>query len=383
MKPMKMIKTPLIIIALLSLLACGQQKREKPQVEVVVKSAEQYPYQVRNTFVGRLTASSDVEIQARVKARITKINFKEGSNVELGDVLIELNDKELQAEYKQVKAEVAKSESALKIARKNYNRGQELKPDGYISDSELDALEDKVAESNAAVEAAYAKLDSAEVNLSYTRILAPISGKIDRSKFSVGDLVSPEVGSLTTIVSINTMEVPFQISESTYWKMVRKLQKAHLSKDEMAALKPTILIAFDKTDIYEHQGQIDFVSNRVNPETGSMEVRATIPNPQGILKPGQYVTVIVKSKASVDTLMIPQTAVQSDQQGDYVMTVVEGNKVMRNNVNLGKRVDLLVIVEQGLKLGDVVVVRGVQKIRQGQEVKTKSADQSSQNSSDS
>lgn len=383
MKPMKIIKTPLIIIVLLSLLACGQQKREKPQVEVVVKTAEQYPYQIRNTFVGRLTASSDVEIQARVKARITKINFKEGSNVELGDVLIELNDKELQAEYKQVKAEVSKSESALKIARKNYNRGQELKPDGYISDSELDALEDKVAESNAAVEAAYAKLDSAQVNLSYTRILAPISGKIDRSKFSVGDLVSPEVGSLTTIVSVNTMEVPFQISESTYWKMVRKLQKAHLSKDEMSALKPTILIAFDKTDIYEHQGQIDFVSNRVNPETGSMEVRATIPNPQGVLKPGQYVTVIVKSKASVDTLMIPQTAVQSDQQGDYVMTIVEGNKVMRNNVNLGKRVDLLVIVEDGLQVGDVIVTRGVQKIRQGQVVKTKSTDQISQNSTDS
>ncbi|WNC69787.1 efflux RND transporter periplasmic adaptor subunit [Thalassotalea nanhaiensis] len=383
MKPTNMIKTPLIIIMLLSLLACGQQKREKPQVEVVVKTAEQYPYQTSNTFVGRLTASSDVEIQARVKARITKVNFKEGSNVELGDVLIELNDKELQAEYKQVKAEVAKTLSALKIAKKNFNRGQELKPDGYISDSELDALEDKVAESNAAVEAAYAKLDSAQVNLSYTRILAPISGKIDRSKFSVGDLVSPEVGSLTTIVSINTMEVPFQISESAYWKMVRKLQKAHLSKDEMAALKPTILIAFDKTDIYEHQGEIDFVSNRVNPETGSMEVRATIPNPQGVLKPGQYVTVIVQSKASVDTLMIPQTAVQSDQQGDYVMTIVEGNKVMRNNVNLGKRVDLLVIVEDGLQVGDVVVTRGVQKIRQGQVVKTKSADQTSQSPSNS
>ncbi|KGK00982.1 efflux RND transporter periplasmic adaptor subunit [Thalassotalea sp. ND16A] len=363
-------KTSLLIILLFSLMACEQQKREKPQSEVVVKKVEQFPYQNTSTFVGHLTASSDVAIEARVKAKITAVHFKEGSKVAAGEVLFELNDDELQAEYSQVKAEVSRSVSALSVAQKNHDRGQELAPDGYISKSELDNLEGQLAEASSQLEAAKAKLENARVNLAYSKIAAPLSGTIDRSKFSVGDIVSPESGSLTTIVAVNMMEVPFQLSEKVYWKIVRRYQKENI---KMGTRKPIVEIAFSASDIYEHQGSIEFISNRVNPETGSMEVRAIVPNPDGILKPGQYVQVILKSPTPVETIMIPQSAVQSDQQGDFVMIIVDDNKVKRSNVKLGKRVDTSVIVEEGLVIDQILVISGVQQIRVGQQVKTKFA----------
>lgn len=352
-----------------AIVACDKPQQAKPDVEVVVAKANYVPHQTSVDFVGQLTASSDIKIQARVKARIEKIHFDEGKEVAEGDILFVLNDDELQAQYRQVKAEVSKSQAALDSANKNYRRGLELEPDGYISSSELDQLEDKVAESNALLESANAKLENAAVNLSYTQIEAPISGKIDRAKFKEGDLVSPDVGSLTTIVAVNTMEVPFQLSEKLYWKIVRRIQKS----EQKTRDKSIVEIAFSRDDIYEHQGSITFVSNRVNPETGSMEVRASIPNPDGILKPGQHVTVILKSPKAVDTLMIQQAAVQSDQQGDYVLMVDPENKVVRKNVLLGERVDTLVIVNQGLEEGQNVIIRGVQRVRPGQKVKAVAA----------
>ena len=360
----------IFISALLTLAGCEKVAREKPQPEVVVTTVTTKPYQAYKTFVGKLTASSDVEIEARVKAKIVAVNFKEGKQVNEGDSLFVLDEKELKAQRRQVKAEVSKAESALNSANKNYQRGLELKPDGYISASELDALEDKVAESNALLESAKAKLETANVNLAYAQINAPITGRIDRAKFSVGDIVSPEVGSLTSIVSVNSMEVPFQVGEKEYWKMVRKFQNAVPD----SVFKPIVEIAFSKTDIYEHQGVISFVSNRVNPETGSMEVRATVPNPNRILKPGQHVTVYIKSPEPTDTVMIPQTAVQSDQQGDYVLVVDSNNIVSRKNIATGERIDVDVIVEKGVEVGEVIIIRGVQKVRPDQQVKTISAE---------
>ncbi|QBY05415.1 efflux RND transporter periplasmic adaptor subunit [Thalassotalea sp. HSM 43] len=350
----------------LSLSACDQKQRAQQQIEVVVQDVKTYPYQGGEEFVGRLEAVSDVEIIARVKAPIEKVHFKQGAMVTEGEVLYTLNQDELKAQYDQAQAEVGKSSSALDIARKNYNRGLELAPDGYISGSELDQLESKVSETNAQLEATKANLRNAQVNLDYTEIHAPIGGKIDRSKFTSGDLVGPDVGSLTSIVAEDTMEIPFQVSEKVYWRMVRKMQRGEVSKSSRKAI---VEIAFSANDIYEHQGSINFVSNRVNPETGSMEVRASVPNPDGILKPGQYVTVNIKVPVAVDTPMISQMAVQSDQQGDYVLVVDKKGVVNRVNVQLGRRVDTLVIVETGLEIGAQVIIRGVQRVRDGLQVK--------------
>ncbi|TRX55663.1 efflux RND transporter periplasmic adaptor subunit [Thalassomonas sp. M1454] len=352
------------------LLACEKPQQVKPDIEVLVNQVKAYPYKSNSNYVGRLNAASDVKIQARVKAKITEINFSDGTDVEEGDILFKLNDSELQAQLKQAKAEVSRANSALKAARKNYQRGKELEPDGYISSSEIDNLEAKFDEAKSSYESAQAKLETAEVNLAYTHITAPLSGKIDRSNFSVGDLVSPESGALTTIVAVDVMEVPFQISENTYWKIVRRAQN-ETDAEKLKNMKPIVKISLNNEEVYPYEGVITFVSNRVDAETGSMEIRATIPNPDSSLRPGQYVKVILESPIENQILMIEQGAVQSDQQGDFVMLVSADNTVNRQNVTLGKRVGTLVIVDKGLKGGETLVVQGVQRIRPGQTVKTK------------
>ncbi|WP_185967943.1 efflux RND transporter periplasmic adaptor subunit [Thalassotalea sp. PS06] len=375
-----MSKSSISIISLLSLfglglVACKPAPQQAPDVEVIVQEVKSFPYRGSAIFVGRLNASSDVKIQARVKAKIESINFSEGKEIKSGSVLFKLNDDELQAQRAQSEAEVSRARSALSAADKNYRRGQELAPDGYISSSELDALEAKFQEAQSALAAAEAKLDNAKVDLSYATIEAPISGKIGRSIYSVGDIVSPESGELTTIVATNVMEVPFFVSEKVYWRMAKKFNEAKAQMPRAQRRDEAIVkIALEKDDIYPHEGKITFVSNRVDPKTGTMEVRATIPNPDGILKPGQYVNVIVEEPKQTPTVMIPQSAVQSDQQGDFVMVVDEKQEVSRQNVSLGERVDVMVIVNQGVKDGDTVVIQGIQRIRSGQKVKPVQAD---------
>ncbi|WP_394176041.1 efflux RND transporter periplasmic adaptor subunit [Thalassotalea litorea] len=356
-------------LACTSIAGCKPAPQQTQDVEVVVQQVKSFPYRGSARFVGRLNASSDVKILARVKAKIESVHFSEGKEIKSGSVLFKLNDDELQASRKQSEAEVSRSESALNAADKNYRRGQELAPDGYISSSELDALEAKLQEAQSALASAKAKLDNAKVDLSYATIEAPISGKIGRSIYSVGDVVSPESGALTTIVSTNDMEVPFFVSEKIYWRMAKKFTQARAKMPRAQRRDEVVIkIALDKDDIYPHEGKITFVSNRVDPKTGTMEVRATIPNPDGMLKPGQYVNIIVEEPAEVATVMIPQSAVQSDQQGEFVMVVDEQQKVNRQNVRLGERVDVMVIVNNGLENGDTIVIQGVQRIRSGQKV---------------
>ncbi|TKB44546.1 efflux RND transporter periplasmic adaptor subunit [Thalassotalea mangrovi] len=375
-----MTKTILVYISvtlvLLTLLpGCKPAPEQAQEVEVIVQKVHTFPHRGSVSFVGRLNASSDVKILARVKAKIESINFSEGKEIEAGSILFKLNDDELQAQKKQSEAQVARAQSALTAADKNFQRGQELAPDGYISSSELDDLEAKLLEAQSALAAAEAQLDNAKVDLSYATIEAPISGKIGRSIYSVGDVVSPESGELTTIVATHFMEVPFFVSEKVYWRMAKKFTeaKARLPRAERRE-QERVKIAIEKDDIYPHEGKITFVSNRVDPKTGTMEVRATIPNPDGILKPGQYVNVIVEEPKETNKVMIPQTAVQSDQQGEFVMLVDDKQVVSRQNVKLGERVDIMVIVSQGLDIGDTIVINGVQRIRSGQKIKPVEAD---------
>lgn len=359
----------LFALVWVGLLGCKPAPQQAPDVEVVVQKVKSFPYRGSASFVGRLNASSDVKILARVKAKIESINFSEGKEIKSGTVLFKLNDDELQAQKKQSEAEVSRSQSALNAADKNYQRGQELAPDGYISSSELDALEAKLQEAQSALASAQAKLDNAKVDLSYATIEAPISGKIGRSIYSVGDVVSPESGELTTIVSTNNMEVPFFVSEKIYWRMAKKFTQARAKMTRAQRRDEVVIkIALEKDEFYPHEGKITFVSNRVDPKTGTMEVRATIPNPEGMLKPGQYVNVIVEEPVEVATVMIPQSAVQSDQQGEFVMRVDDQKQVSRQNISLGERVDVMVIVNNGLKNGETIVIRGVQRIRSGQKV---------------
>ena len=360
----------LSLFALFSLLlACSEPEQTAPLLTVVVSEAELVAHKPGASFVGRLEATDDVEIKARVSGYLKKRAFQEGDRVKAGDLLYEIDPQQFEADLARAKANLAKADAGLKVAERNFTRGRELLPKGAISESEMDQLTARKLEAEAEMQAAEAQVKSAEVDLSYTRIFAPIDGQIGRSAFSVGDLVGPESGSLTTLVSKDPIKATFQVSEAAFIAAEERRRDRHGEVSD-------VLVRIELTNRKEYPlpGYIDYVANRIDEATGTIEARASIPNPDNLLYPGQYVKVMVQLPNAIDVVMIPQAAVQADQQGSYVMVVGLDNIVQRRNVVLGERVDSRVIATQGVDAGDLLVVRGLQKIRPGQQVETRMLD---------
>ncbi len=358
----------LVLSALLA--ACAEEAPPPRLVEVVVDEVALEPYRPKSEYVGRLQARDDVAIQARVTGYLLTRNFREGEVVQAGDVLYTLESSEYEAALARARAELAAALANQANAKRNFSRGQELLPKGAISQSEMDELTAKKLDADARIESARAQITSAEVNLGFTTIRAPITGRIGRSTASVGDLVGPTTGDLTTLVSIDPIEALFQVSEATY---VGVLETRMKEKPAPEALR-NIEVSLELTNgtLYPEIGKIDYFANRIDRSTGTMETRARIPNPDGLLVPGQYVRVILQDTQLVEGLFLPQAAVQADQQGSFVLIVDGGNTVQRRNVELGERFDHLVLVHRGVEEGDRVIVRGLQQVRPGMPVQVRS-----------
>lgn len=352
------------------LVGCSGDMPTPPAVEVVVDTVVREPYQPTYRHVGRLQAQNDVAIQARVNGYLQSREFREGELVQAGDVLYVIDDSEYIAALARAKADLAGDVANQANAQGNYLRGLELEPNGFISKSEMDNLEAAKRDADARIEAAKARVTSAEVNLGFTKILAPISGRIGHSSVAVGDLVGPNTGNLTTLVSIDPIEAQFQVSEATYVAAIgedldRNLEAAALSRIEVS-------LELSNGLIYPEIGSIDYISNRIDLATGTLEARARIPNPKSALVPGQYVRVILRDTELVEGVFLPQSAVQADQQGSFVLIVDDAGTVVRRNVELGARREDKVLVEQGVTVGEQVIVRGLQQVRPGMVVKIKS-----------
>jgi membrane fusion protein (multidrug efflux system) len=361
---------PAIVLAL-CLGACSQEPPPPLVVEVVVDTAVLDPYQPKSAFVGRLQAIEDVSIQAQVTGYLLARRFREGDMVEAGDILYEIDPAAFEAELARAKADLAKARATQANAERNFKRGQELVPDGNISKSEMDQLEADRLEADAEVAAAEAKLKTAEVNLGYTKIRAPISGRIGRSKLSTGDLVGPNSGVLTTLVSVDPIHALFQLSEATLVQIIvqRMGQPGAQNLNDIDLSDLVVRLELRNGVFYPEIGRVDYFSNRISVDTGTLEARAVIPNPYGLLVPGQYVRVVIVQEELSEALFVPQAAVQADQEGSFVL-VVEGGVVQRRNVVLDERVEERIVVLQGLEEGEQVIVRGLQQVRPGQPVRT-------------
>ncbi len=358
----------LLLLALL-LSACTQEVAPPPMVEVVVADVALEPYQPKSVYVGRLQARDDVAIQARVSGYLVSRDFREGQLVEEGDILYRLDASEFDAALAKAKADLAAAQASQANALRNYKRGQELLPKGAISESEMDDLTAKKLDADARIESAWAQMKSAEVNLSYTTIIAPITGRIGRSIASVGDLVGPNTGNLTTLVSIDPIEALFTVSEAAY---IAAMKSRMSQEPDISALRD-VEVTLELTNGLEYPevGRIDYFSNRVDQETGTLEARAAIPNPHSILVPGQYVKVILQDTNLLEGLFVPQAAVQADQQGSFVLVVDSNSTVQRHNVELDQRIDFMVRVVKGVEEGERVIVRGLQQVRPGMVVKVR------------
>lgn len=334
---------------------------ETPRQEVFVVTASEQPYQPGRTFTARLDSRSDVNITAQVSGKLTAVHFREGDTVEAGAALFDIDPASYQAALSKARAEHERALATLGEARSNLARADKLVDKDYISDSEYDTLKSRLQEAEAAEQSARAAVESAEVDLSYTHIKAPQAGRVGRSIASVGDVVSPSYGTLTTLVGGNDMQAVFQIPE-------RLLTEAAMSDDRPDPSQMDVVLEMPGGGEYPYSGSIVYISNRVDTNTGTVEVRAAIPNPRDILRIGMYVQAEVRMKESLQGLMIPQAALQVDQQGTYVFTVNEENKVQRRNLETSDRYGENVLVTSGLQAGTKVIVAGIQKVRPGSEV---------------
>ena len=327
------------------------------RLEAVVTSSE---------FVARTRAKEDTAITARISGSIVERNFNEGQEVEEGQLMYRIDPRPYEAALASAKAQLSNATSSLQVAERNLVRGEELVPDGYISQAEMDKLRGERDQARAAVESAQAAIDNAQINLDFTEIRAPFTGVAGRSEVSIGDLVGPQTGPLVTLVQREPMLADFDVDEESLANAMKRNQDA-LARGE-PPVRYTPMLTLVNGDLYPHAGELDYASNRVNPGTGTVTITARFPNPEGTLVPGQFVRIRLQRGEAVDRLLIPQQCVLEDMQGRYVFVIGEDATVARRNVILGQRQGTYWLVESGLDEGDRVIVNGIQKVRSGMPV---------------
>lgn len=367
-----MIKRKLLLPTLIGaalLAGCGGQETQQKQAFapiVAVETAELIDYQPQQSFVGRTEAIEDVGIVPQVSGYLQSRYFKEGEMVNTGQLLYQIDPSLYEAKVASAKASVAQAKAGVTNANLDYKRGEDLLPRGGISQSEFDRLTAVKLQAEAALKSAEAQLQAAETDLSHTIIRAPFSGRISESRASIGDLVSPSTGVLTTIVSLDPMHASFSMSEK---------QRLQSGADRMSGQgegrndNVEVWLKLGKGFDYEYKGQLDYLGNRIDTQTGTIALRAQFPNPEHRLLPGQYVEVIVKDKNAKPTLVIPRLSVQTDLEGDFVMVLKDDNIVERRNIELGPQIEQGVIVLTGLNEGEKVLTKGLQRVRNGMTVR--------------
>lgn len=376
-----LMKKTLLLSALSSailLSGCGEQNQGPSQAQaplVAVESAQMVSHQASKSYIGRVEAVEDTNITAQVTGYLQQRHFEEGQMVEKGQLLYSIEPSSFKAQVASAKASVAQATAALKKAELDFQRGKNLLPKGSISQSEFDNLNAALLGAKAQLEANKAQLHLAEVNLSYTQIKAPFSGRIAQSKVSTGDLVSPQAGILTTLVSLDPVHTSFSISERERLEMGMDRIK---SNDEVEASKVEVQVVLENGEKFEHLGQLDYLGNRVNTDTGTIAMRAEVPNPDYRLLPGQHVRVELRQKQSSQVLVVPRRAVQTDLEGNFVMVVAEGNVAERRNVELGRQLEEGIIVSDGVTQDDIVITQGLQRIRNGVPVRIQQSEQSAE-----
>jgi len=355
----------------LALSGCG--KKEAPAgapPEVVVADVVQRDVPVYMELVGQTKGSQDVEIRARVEGYLDRVAFTEGSFVRKGELLYQIDPKPLEAALANAKANLATAQARLAKANTDVNRLTPLAKQQAVSQQELDNAVSAQDAARAQVDANQAAVDKATLDLGYTRITAPLDGLVGTTQVKAGNLVGRgESTLLTTVSQIDPILFRAGISEAEYLRLGKQVLASGKKIQDGAAIE---LLLADGTQ-HPHKGRVEAIERAVDPTTGTLAVQFTFPNPERLVRPGQYgrARFVVETKAGA--LLVPQRAV-AELQNLYSLAVVgAGNKVEFRNVKVGPRVESLWVIEAGLKPGEKVVVEGMQKLRDGMVVAPKAA----------
>jgi len=381
----KALKTLLIFGLFTGLISCGAKENTSappPPPTVTVSPPVLREVTQHAEFTGTTRASGFVEIRARVEGFLEKIHFNPSRKVEEGDLLFTIDQKPYIAELNQAKAEVAIREAELKQTEATLGRVQRAFKSKAVSEIEVIDAEAKAKKAEAALQAARATVEKADLRLSYTQIHAPISGQIGRSLEDAGNLVGTAGDNtlLTTIVNDQPIYAYFAVSETDllqYQKRVRS-RKAAGREEPIDEQNYPVFLGLPTEEGYPHQGRLDYIGNRVDETTGTIEVRGVFENEAGVLLPGLFARIRLPMGAPEEALLVPEGALGRDQAGRYLLTVNADGVVEKKTVTVGQKEGEMRVIDSGIDPDDRVVVTGILKARPGQPVTPVSAETVSQ-----
>jgi len=346
----------LFALLVFSSVAVQAQQKAESLPSVIVHPVAKKDVTPEFRYVGRVVAVDTVSLRARVAGMLEKRNFIEGRLVTKDQVLFEIEKAPYQVVVDQRKAELASAEAKLFNADANFKRKQSLQGRDIVSAASLDEARAGKLSAEADVLKAKAALRAAELDLGYTTVVSPISGRISVAKFSVGNLVGSSSEPLATVTSVDPVYVTIGVGEK---QMIDARKRGVNLKNPPVA--PSLRLS-DGTN-YDQPGTFNYLSPTVDQSTDTITARAQFPNPKGLLLPGQFVTVVIRPKQTERSIVVPQVAVQRDSEGYFVLVVDRTNKVEVRRITATRQVGMDWVISNGLMTGERVIIDGIQKVR--------------------
>jgi RND family efflux transporter MFP subunit len=359
--------------AILLLTSCAK-KQAGPQVvapmPVTVETVEQRDVSLYGDWVATLDGFVNAQIQPQVSGYMIKQDYREGSVVQSGEVLFEIDPRPFQATLDQTEGQLAQARAQLELAEINVKRDTPLAEAHAIAQSQLDNEVQQQAAQGAAVRTAEANVEQARLNVGFTKVRSLVTGIAGRAMTQVGSLVSQST-TLTTVSQVNPIKVYFSISEQEYLGLSGRVKAGGKADLLSGGNSIPLQLTLGNGNIYPHKGQIVFVDRQVNPQTGTIQIAGSFPNPQNLLRPGQFGRIKAETEVRHDALLIPQRAV-NELQGSYQVAVVDSNNTVQiRNVALGPQLGSDLIITSGIKPDERVVTEGVPKLKDGMRVSPK------------
>jgi multidrug efflux system membrane fusion protein len=348
------------IMIALTASGCGTQAATPsgpPAAEVSVAPVVSRTVRQWDDFTGRIAAVETVDLRPRVSGYIDRVTYQEGKEVKKGDLLFVIDQRPYLAALAQAEASLEHARSEAKLAQTQNARAQTLIDAKVISREEFEARHAASAQGDATVRGAEAAVATARLNLQFTEVRAPISGRAGRALITTGNLAQADSTLLTTLVSLDPVQVYFDSDEQTYLRYNELARKG-----ERDASHNPVRVGLANEEGYPHAGTVDFTDNQVDPQTGTIRARAVLPNPDRVFTPGLFARVQLEGSGQFKALLIDDKAVLTDQDRKYVYVLAPNNTAARKDIKLGRMIDGLRVVESGLDPTDKVVIDGVQKV---------------------
>ena len=360
-----------IIVSAALLAGCndqGEAQAHPAEPQVIVHVVEKAPLAVTTELPGRTTAFRIAEVRPQVSGIVLKRNFTEGSDIESGQSLYQIDPATYQADYDSAKGELAKSEAAAAIAHLTVKRYVPLVGTKYISQQEYDQAIADARQADASVIAAKAAVESARINLAYTKVTSPISGRIGKSNVTEGALVTNgQATELATVQQLDPIYVDVTQSSNDFMRLKQSVEQGSLHKDSASS---TVELVMENGQSYPLKGSLQFSDVTVDESTGSITLRAVFPNPQHTLLPGMFVRARIDEGVQPNAILVPQQGVTRTPRGDAtVMVVNDKSQVESRAVVAAQAIGDKWLISEGLQPGDKVIVSGLQKARPGVQVK--------------